>query len=122
MHASCRGGPELAPSDACPVCLAAHLEGIAAHEDTQVRRPRPLLPRSRRPMPPTVPSAARSPTPLRSRAARHAQAQLDRFAAMGAALAAQDGGGVEGVEQDFWISRDWLRCGGRVCVCGWVHV
>lgn len=32
---SCRGGPELSPADACPVCLAAQLDAIAAQEDTQ---------------------------------------------------------------------------------------
>ena len=35
LRSSCRGGPELAPSDACPTCLAAHLDGVAAGHETE---------------------------------------------------------------------------------------
>lgn len=37
LQESCRGGPELSPGDACPICLAAQLDAISAHEDTQAR-------------------------------------------------------------------------------------
>jgi ubiquitin carboxyl-terminal hydrolase 48 len=37
LQESCRGGPELSPADACAICLAAQLDAISAHEDTQAQ-------------------------------------------------------------------------------------